>query len=146
MKKSYLMIALAAAFSFVLTGCGQMEDTMTVMEEAAPEEPMEEEVAEETVEVRVAVDDVHVVASGESLWKISGMASIYSDPFRWPLIYGRNDSIEDADLIYPDQELMIPRDLTRAKINAAIDHAKNRGAWTVGVVEESDTNYRASSM
>ncbi len=117
-----------------------MEAGMTTMEEEDAKE-------EETVEAMpmVVADDVHVVSVGESLWRISGMSSIYNDPFRWPLIYARNKSIEDADLIYPGQELMIRRDLGRDEIDAAVMHAKNRGAWSIGEIEQSDVDYRASA-
>ena len=91
-------------------------------------------------------DDVHVVATGESLWSISGLSAIYNDPFRWPLIYARNKDIQDADLIYPGQELTIRRDLTRDDIDSAVMHAKNRGAWSMNEIEETDTAFRESMM
>ena len=110
---------------------------------AEPEEPMAE--PEEMAPLMVS-DDVHVVATGESLWSISGLSAIYNDPFRWPLIYARNKDIQDADLIYPGQELAIRRDLTRDDIDAAVMHAKNRGAWSMNEIEETDTAFRESMM
>ena len=106
-------------------------------------EPMAE--PEEMAPLMVS-DDVHVVATGESLWSISGLSAIYNDPFRWPLIYARNKDIQDADLIYPGQELTIRRDLTRDDIDAAAMHAKNRGAWSINEIEETDTAFRESMM
>ena len=110
---------------------------------AAEPEPMAE--PEEMAPLMVS-DDVHVVATGESLWSISGLSAIYNDPFRWPLIYARNKDIQDADLIYPGQELTIRRDLTRDDIDAAVMHAKNRGAWSMNEIEETDTTFRESMM
>ena len=110
---------------------------------AAEPEPMAE--PEEMAPLMVS-DDVHVVATGESLWSISGLSAIYNDPFRWPLIYARNKDIQDADLIYPGQELTIRRDLTRDDIDASVMHAKNRGAWSMNKIEETDTAFRESMM
>ena len=110
---------------------------------AAEPEPMAE--PEEMAPLMVS-DDVHVVATGESLWSVSGLSAIYNDPFRWPLIYARNKDIQDADLIYPGQELAIRRDLTRDDIDAAVMHAKNRGAWSMNEIEETDTAFRESMM
>lgn len=72
-----------------------------------------------------------VVQKGECLWKIAEYEKIYSDPFQWPLIYRANkDQIKDPDLIYPDQDFTIPRDMTQEEIADAIKFAKNR-PWPV---------------
>ena len=87
-------------------------------------------------------EDTHVVVAGEHLWGISSYAQIYSDPYKWPLIYKRNrDQIKDADLIYPGQELAIRRDMEAHEIDDAIMHAKTRGEWSLGVTEDSDLDY-----
>jgi len=58
------------------------------------------------------------------------------------LIYKANRSkIKDADLIYPGQNFDIDRGASQAEIDAAVNHAKTRGAWSVGDVEQSDLNY-----
>jgi nucleoid-associated protein YgaU len=50
------------------------------------------------------------VREGDSHWRLSGRADIYGDPRRWPRLYEANrDRIRDADLIYPGQELRVPR-------------------------------------
>ncbi len=86
--------------------------------------------------------DTYTVSGGDSLWTISGQSEVYGDPYQWPLIYKANrDKIRDADLIYPGQVFDIDRTATSADINAAIRHAKTRGAWALGVVEESDKAY-----
>ncbi|MDE0310536.1 MAG: LysM peptidoglycan-binding domain-containing protein [Acidiferrobacterales bacterium] len=148
-----VLLALVVLLTFSVSGCQLFraifgfsppaEAEMMTMEEPK-EEVMDE--TEVTVEPLMVSDDIHVVSTGENLWNIAGMSSIYNDPFRWPLIYARNKSIEDADLIFPGQELSIQRDLSRDMIDAAVMHAKNRGAWSIGEVEASDTEYRASTM
>lgn len=83
----------------------------------------------------------YLVVSGDNLWNIAGQDSIYSNPFMWPLIYKANSGqIKDADLIYPGQYFYIPK-AKGAERAAAIEHAKNRGAWTLGETEASDLDY-----
>jgi len=57
---------------------------------------------------------VYVVQKGDFLHKISGMDQIYADGDKWKRIWRANkDRIEgfsDPNLIYPDWELVIPRD------------------------------------
>lgn len=85
----------------------------------------------------------YTVVSGDNLWNISGKDSIYGNPYQWPLIYKANsDQIDDADLIFPGQVFSIPSAST-AEINAAVEHAKTRGAWSIGEVEQSDREYLA---
>ena len=83
----------------------------------------------------------YLVVSGDNLWNIAGQDTIYSNPFMWPLIYKANSGeINDADLIHPGQYFYIPK--ARGKDRAAaIEHAKNRGAWTLGETEASDLDY-----
>ncbi|MGM0594788.1 MAG: LysM peptidoglycan-binding domain-containing protein [Pseudomonadota bacterium] len=87
-------------------------------------------------------DDSYTVVSGDSLWAISGKGSVYGNPYQWPLIYKANrDKIEDADLIFPGQQFSIERGASSAEIDAAVNHAKTRGEWSLGVAEESDMEY-----
>ncbi len=91
-----------------------------------------------------AVRMVYQVMSGDSLWGIAGKGDVYGDPYQWPLIFKANsDQIEDADLIYPGQQFEIDRNPSAADVNAAIQHARTRGAWSIGVVEESDKAFLA---
>lgn len=94
------------------------------------EEPMEE------------ADRSYTVSRGDTLWGISGRPVGYNDPFQWPLIYRANtDIIEDADLIYPGQDLTIEANPSGRAVDAAIEHAKTRGEWSLGKVEDSDRRY-----
>lgn len=88
--------------------------------------------------------DSYTVISGDTLWGISARSEIYGNPYQWPLIYKANRSqIQDADLIFPGQNLMIQRDASAADVDAAVNHARTRGAWSIGVVEASDEAYLA---
>jgi len=83
----------------------------------------------------------YLVVSGDNLWNIAGQDSVYGNPYQWPLIYKANsEQIKDADLIFPGQYFNIPKAMG-AESAAAIEHAKTRGAWTVGETEASDIQY-----
>lgn len=85
----------------------------------------------------------HLVVSGDNLWNIAGQESAYGNPYQWPLIYKANlGQIKDADLIFPGQSFNIPK-AKAGESAAAIEHAKNRGAWTLGETEASDLDYLA---
>ncbi|MFP4130690.1 MAG: LysM peptidoglycan-binding domain-containing protein [Thiohalospira sp.] len=86
--------------------------------------------------------DSYTVKRGDTLWGIADKAEIYDDPYQWPLIFKANrDRIKDADLIYPDQEFSIRQDYSRDEVEAAVEHARTRGEWSLGETEESDTRY-----
>jgi len=88
--------------------------------------------------------DSYTVVRGDNLWNISGKSSIYGDPYQWPLIYKANRSqIKDPDLIFPGQTFDIDRNASSSEIDAAINHARTRGAWSVGDVEQSDLDFLA---
>lgn len=99
---------------------------------------------EDTSAANMSGEDSYEVVGGDNLWNISGKDSIYANPYQWPMIYKANrDKINDADLIHPGQVFDIERNASGADIDAAIDHAKSRGAWSVGTVEASDEAYLA---
>lgn len=57
-----------------------------------------------------SVQKTHAVTSGDTLWDLSN--KYYKDPFKWGKIYNANlNRVNDPDLIYPKNELLIP-DLT----------------------------------
>lgn len=144
-------LSLMMVIAFGLVGCAT---TQTTQEEPAPApaerrpapsapEPRAEEPAPQPAPAAEGPsDDFYTVLPGDHLWGISSQPGVYGDPYRWPLIYKANqDKIEDADLIYPGQVLTITRGNTPFEIDAAIYHARTRGAWTLGVVEETDLAY-----
>ena len=92
----------------------------------------------------MAGDDSYQVVTGDKRWNISGKEAVYANPYQWPLIYKTNrDKIKDADLIYAGQVFDIDRNASSSDVNAAVEHAKTRGAWSVGAVEASDEAYLA---
>lgn len=91
-----------------------------------------------------AGENSYSVTRGDNLWDISGKDSVYANSYQWPLIYKTNRNIiKDADLIYPGQVFDIDQNASSSDIDAAVNHAKTRGAWSVGAVEQSDTDYLA---
>jgi nucleoid-associated protein YgaU len=85
----------------------------------------------------------YLVESGDNLWNIAGQDSVYGNPYQWPLIYKANfGQIKDADLIFPGQSFNIPK-AKAGDSSAAIAHARNRGAWSLGETEASDLDYLA---
>jgi nucleoid-associated protein YgaU len=59
-------------------------------------------------------NDIYVVMSGDNLWKISSKADIYNDPYKWPRIWSANvEIVKDPNMIYPDQNLTIIRELDK---------------------------------
>lgn len=84
------------------------------------------------------------VQRGDHLWGIASQPRIYGNPYAWPLIYKANSAkIKDADLIHPGQNFDINRNASNGDMDAAVRHAKNRGAWKLGVTEESDKGFLA---
>ncbi len=84
------------------------------------------------------------VVGGDNLWNISGKEQVYGNSYQWPLIYKNNrNKIKDADLIYPGQVFDIDQNPSSSAVDAAVNHAKTRGAWSVGDAEESDLDYLA---
>jgi len=59
-----------------------------------------------------AIYDQYTVAKGDYLWRISKKQDIYGDPYQWMRIYSYNrDMIKNPDLIYPNWNLKIQRDV-----------------------------------
>jgi hypothetical protein len=101
-------------------------------EEKEPEEEIAEKIEESQVIQPETIYDSHLVEKGECLWIISEYERIYADPFKWPLIYRANRSqINDPDLIFPGQNLAIPRNSDPTDVEDAINTAKNRGSWSL---------------
>lgn len=141
LNKMLKMMGLLGAFTLAVGCAGPAEKPeeapapepeKEVVEPAAAPEPTSEPAAMNSYEVN----------QGDHLWGISGKS--YGNPYNWPLIYKANsDKIKDADLIYPGQVLDINSDPSEAESAAAVNHAKTRGSWSIGVTEESDKAYLA---
>ncbi len=92
----------------------------TAVEETAVKEPaaMEPSPSPETAEAALTPaepampayqgpSEVHKVVKGDTLWNIAG--AYLKDPFQWTKIWEVNkSSIPNPDLIYPDQEFVVP--------------------------------------
>ena len=61
----------------------------------------------------------YTIEKGDCLWVIAGMEKVYGDPMLWPLLYEANSSqIDNPDLIYPNDQLSIPRDIPAGDMEA----------------------------
>lgn len=50
--------------------------------------------------------DIHKIVKGDTLWDISG--KYYGDSFKWPIIWKYNTYINNPDLIFPNDNILIP--------------------------------------
>ncbi len=141
LNKMLKLLGLTGAFTLAV-GCAGPADK--------PEQAGQTEPATTTESTTAAAEPVasgsdmttYEVNRGDHLWGISDKS--YGNPYKWPLIYKANsDKIKDADLIYPGQMLDIDNNPSDADAAAAINHAKTRGSWSIGVTEESDKAYLA---
>jgi len=135
------LLGVGVLASILSTGCILAKKVGGEEEMAAAPEEEQMEPKEEMRE-----NDMYTVVSGDCLWCISAKSQIYGDPYKWPLIYRTNVAqIGDADLIYPGQEFEIDRNLTPELVANATEHARTRGAWTLGVPETSDIEFIAEN-
>ena len=68
---------------------GQQQNGQAAPTAASPEQP-----------------GTYLIRQGDTLWDIAN--AFYRDPFLWPLIWKSNPSVNDPDLIYPGNTLVIP--------------------------------------
>ncbi len=115
-----------------------LEDAFADSDDLAPPTfDDEEEMAPPPAPVKQAVKTVKKAAApaagtsrynvvrGDSLWKIAGKKSIYSNSFKWPLLFRANKNIiEDPDLIYPRQNLQVRKNFTGEEVKDAVRKAK----------------------
>lgn len=140
-ERAVKLLGVGILASVISTGCILAKKVPAEEEMAAA--PAEEEME---MEKEMMENDMYTVVAGDCLWCISAKSQIYGDPFRWPLIYRSNKSqIQDADLIFPGQELEIDRNASDELIANATEHARNRGAWTLGETEPVDTEFLANN-
>ena len=84
----------------------------------------------------------YTVAPDDSLWRIAARPEVYGDPHLWPLLLKANaQALQDADLIYPGETLRIERNYSSRDQQAAAQHARQRGTWTLGGMEAADNGY-----
>ncbi len=74
--------------------------------------------------------DRYTVQPGDTLWGIAARPAIYRDPLLWPILYrGNRDRLDDPDMLYPRQELAVPRGYSQDEANVARQRARTRGPW-----------------
>lgn len=144
MKQRINTLTLTAILALALGACATTKEQPAAPKAAEPQaaapapEPVPEPKAVSTMPAN------YEVQRGDNLWGIASQPRIYGNPYAWPLIYKANSAkIKDADLIYPGQNFDINRNASAGDVDAAVHHAKTRGAWKLGVVEQSDKDYLA---
>lgn len=138
-KSAIKLLATGVAIVTIATGCatskkGEMAAAAAAAEPeaAAAPEPM--------------LPDSYTVAAGDHLWGISAQEKVYGNPYDWPILFSHNRAqIKDADLIYPGQVFAVPREFKPREVANAREHARTRGPWVLGAVEESDTAFLAAN-
>jgi len=89
---------------------------------------MEEKLKPEVVKLKPP-KNIYKVRRGDSLWRISKYRNIYNDPYQWEKIFKANqDKIENPNLIYPGQELIIPPKKSHLVL-------KGENLWTIANYE-----------
>ncbi len=77
--------------------------------------------------------DRYTVQPGDTLWGIAARPAIYRDPLLWPILYqGNRDRLDDPDMIYPRQQLAVPRGYSQEDAGIARQRARTRGPWRLG--------------
>lgn len=90
----------------------------------AAEEAARKKAVKKPVKPRL-VDKVEV-RPGENLADIAARPDVYNDTMLWPLIYKANrDQIKDPQEVFAGQVFVVPRDKSRAEIDAARREAKS---------------------
>lgn len=79
--------------------------------DVASQKPKEEIVKPIEVEKEetISKEIIYSVVKGDSLWTIA--CKFYDDPFKWKLIYEANENINEPNLVYPCQKLIIPMEV-----------------------------------
>jgi nucleoid-associated protein YgaU len=133
-------LALIVVLAATLAACAT-----TTKEEPAPQPAAPAAAAPELAPKPVSTLPANYeVQRGDHLWGIASQPRIYGNPYAWPLIYKANSAkIKDADVIHPGQNFDIHRSASSEDVDAAVRHAKTRGAWKLGVIEDSDKSYLA---
>lgn len=85
----------------------------------------------------------HTVKKGDTLWDLA--QQYLGDPFRWPEIYRRNtETVKDANLIYPDQVLVISGDVAPT-VGTPADVVAPRDSAAAAAAAVSDTMFSLPS-
>jgi len=116
MKKRYSLLSIIVLVVF-LSSCGDKEEKKPVQKETPVQEVLKPDTAAQEVvieeeappmeEEQIPQDRVVTVQKGEWLYDIARRE--YGSMHEWRKIYEANkDNISNPDVIYPNQELIIP--------------------------------------
>lgn len=83
-KKALFVLPLLAFFPLLLSGSSEAAEVKQV----------------------IKVPEVYLVKKGDHLWKLS--AEEYQDPHKWRYLWENNDYINNPNLIYPGDRILIP--------------------------------------
>ena len=140
--KKIMMILLIAVFMF---GCSTFDRVNALMKASAS---FSTDIQKLTKDISASIDkigidamksmeeyesiysgvNVYIVKPGDNLWDISSKDIVYGDPFLWTLIYRSNwDIIDDQNLIEPNMELQIRRDVRVMEVFKAKEEANKFG-------------------
>jgi len=126
----------------LIVGCAGTAKQDDAPAPQAEQQPAEAQPQQQTETAMSSAASQYEVVRGDNLWNIAGKSEIYGNPYQWPLIYKNNSAkIKDADLIYPGQNFDIENNPSAGDVDAAVKHAKSRGSWSIGAVEQSDKDY-----
>lgn len=111
--------ALRRARNAAIAEKKRLEEEAAAAARAKAEEEARRKAAEQPA--ADALPGNYQVQRGDYLWRIAGMDKIYQGSKFWPLIYDANRSqIQNPDLIYPGQNLTIPREMSEAEMNSKL--------------------------
>ncbi len=86
----------------------QTPGTLNIPAEGSAKTEAGEPAAQESALTAASRQEVseYIIKQGDTLWDISN--ALFRDPFLWPFIWKANPSIDNPDLIYPGNKLVIP--------------------------------------
>ena len=103
------ILILLVVSSFPATAWVQEQSTGTAAsspQAAVPQQNVQTEPAPAPAAASPEQSGKYVIRQGDTLWDIAN--AFYRDPFLWPLIWKSNPSVNDPDLIYPGNTLVVP--------------------------------------
>lgn len=103
------VLILLVVSSFPATAWVQEQSTgAAASTEQAAEQPRNDQAAPAPAPAEASLEQPgkYLIRQGDTLWDIAN--AFYRDPFLWPLIWKSNPSVNDPDLIYPGNTLIIP--------------------------------------
>ena len=131
-KQKPMFLASALALGFALNGCA---GSHKIESSEVPSPPAANESASMVNPVAAQAAGGHyLVERRDCLWTIAEKPGVYGDAFEWPLLFKANrDTIQDPDLIYPNQNLKVDKNYSMETVN----HAKQMAMATPKYVPHS---------